>query len=241
MDGLKRFAGAVLFVSATGMAQNPAQSSVQSPVQGPVQGPVQSTELVVTGHAGQAAVIQRNGHWYVDVESLARATGGTLGFAGSRIVLTLPPAAGQGATPQPASSKPVEEKGFSRDFLRAGIEGMSVIREWRAAIENAVRTNSPVEESWVSGYRRTADNRMSLASAAATTESDKKAVPLLDNQLNNMRQLSDRFLAMRQSLTFVSTDTLDNDPLDQKILACAQGLAALAAPGGMFEDVAACH
>lgn len=233
MDGLKWFAGAVLFVSVTGMAQ--------SPVQGAVPGPVQSTELVVTGHTGRAAVIQRNGRWYVDVESLARATGGTLGFAGSRIVLTLPPSAGQGATPQPVPPKPAEEKGFSRDFLRAGIEGMSVIREWRAAIENAVRTNSPVEESWVSGYRRSAENRMALASAAATTDSDKKAVPLLDSQLNNMRQLSDRFLAMRQSLTFVATDTLNNDPLDQQILACAQGLAALAVPGGMFEDVPACH
>jgi hypothetical protein len=56
-----------------------------------------------------------------------------------------------------------------------------------------------------------------------------------------MRQLSDRLLAMRKSMTFMPTDLLDNDPLDHQILACAQGLAAIAVPGGQFQDVAACH
>ncbi|WP_263368628.1 hypothetical protein [Edaphobacter bradus] len=199
-----------------------------------------SATLTVNGHAGQAPVIQSNGRSYVDVEALARITNGTLGFQGSRIVLTLP---GTGAAVQPSATAPPrpEEKGFSRDFLRAGIEGMSEVREWRAAIENAVRTRNPVEESWVSSYRRSAESGMAIAKAAATTESDKKAVPLLDNQLNNMRQLSDRFLDMRKSASYVPPDSVDNDPLDQKILACAQGLAAMAAPGGQFQDVVACH
>jgi hypothetical protein len=220
---------AILGMTATAMAQ----------------GSPQSATLSVNGHTGQAPVIERNGRSYVDVEGLARITGGTLGFQGTQIVLTLPtprvvvrPSA---PVPAPAAAVLPQKTGFSRDFLQAGIEAMSVVREWRAAIENAVRTNSPVEESWVSGYRRSAESRMAVASTAATTDSDKKAVPLLENQLNNMRQLSDRFLALRKSLTFVATNTLDNDPLDQKILACAQGMAALAVPGGEFEDVAACH
>ena len=54
-------------------------------------------------------------------------------------------------------------------------------------------------------------------------------------------QLTDRFLALRSNLTYVDPTSLDNDPLDQKILACAQGMAAIAIPGGMFEDVPACH
>jgi hypothetical protein len=156
-------------------------------------------------------------------------------------MLTLPNAQMAPAPAPPQPSAPPEKTGFTRDFLQSGIEGMSVIREWRAAIENAVRTNSPVEESWVSGFRRAAENRMSVASTAATSDSDKKAVALLQTELNNMRQLSDRFLQMRKSLSFVATDTLDNDPLDQKILACAQGMAAMAVPGGEFQDVAACH
>jgi hypothetical protein len=214
---------AILGMTATAMAQGSPQSGT----------------LSVNGHTGQAPVIQRNGRSYVDVEGLARITGGTLGFHGSQIVLTLPRPA---MAVQPSAPAALPEKtGFSRDFLRAGIEAMSVIREWRAAIENAVRTNNPVEESWVSGFRRSAESGMALATTAATTDSDKKAVPLLNSQLNNMRQLSDRFLNLRKTYSFVSTDSLDNDPLDQKILSCAQGLAAIAAPGGEFEDVPACH
>ena len=64
---------------------------------------------------------------------------------------------------------------------------------------------------------------------------------LLQSEMGMIGQLSDRFLALRSNLTYVNPNSLDNDPLDQKILACAQGMAAIAVPGGMFEDVAACH
>ncbi len=50
----------------------------------------QSTVLTVAGHGGTAPIIQRNGRSYVDVESLARMTRGTLGFQANRMVLTLP-------------------------------------------------------------------------------------------------------------------------------------------------------
>jgi hypothetical protein len=230
---------ALVGVAAMGVAQDAAHSSPQSTAQSAQQ----SSVLVVTGHSGQAPVIHRNGRWYVDVEGLARMTGATLAFQGSRIVLALPATAAAQPPVQQASApaRPPEEKGFTREFLRAGVEQMTVIREWRSAIENAVRTNNPVEESWVSYYRRTANDRMSMATAAATTESDRRGIGLLQSEMGMIGQLSDRFLALRSNLTFVATTALDNDPLDQKILACAQGMAAMAIPGGMFEDVAACH
>jgi len=194
--------------------------------------------LSIHGHDGQARVIQSGGRSFVDVESLARITGGTLGFQGNQIVLTLPDAsAASPRTPQQEAAK----TGYSRDFLRAGIEAMSAVREWRSTVENAIRTNNPVDEIWVSGYRRTAENGMTLAVAAATTDSDRKAVALMQNELNHMRQWSDRFLDMRKTASYISPDILDNDALDQKILACAQGLAAQAVQGGQFEDVVACH
>jgi len=201
-----------------------------------------NTSLTVSGHSGQAPVIQRNGRSYVDIESLARVTGGTLGFQGSHIVLTLPATTAPAVAQQPqAAPTPPENKGYSRDFLRAGVEQMSVVREWRSAIENAVRTNSPVEESWVSNYRRMANDRAALTSTVATTDADRKGLSLLQGAMGMMNQLSDRFLALRTTLTYVSPDSLDNDPLDQKILACAQGMAAQAVPSGQFEDVSACH
>lgn len=222
----------VMTVAQTAAPQRPAAPALP-----------QTTSLTVTGHAGQATVIRRNGRSYVDVEALARVTGGTLGFEGSRVVLTLPapaapaPVVVQQVAPQ---TKP-EEKGFTREFLRAGVEQLSVVREWRSALENAIRTNNPVDESWVREYRRTATDKLAMASATATTESDRQALPLLQNAASMVNQLSDRFLALRTTATYVSPDSLDHDALDQKILTCAQGMAAQAIPGGLFEDVAACH
>jgi hypothetical protein len=234
-------------VTTVGRAQMteivPQQSSGQSATAqtAPAAPAAQTTSLAVTGRAGQAPVIQRNGRSYVDVEGLARVTGGTLGFQGNRIVLTLPAGDGQQRQRQAAPVQPPEEKGFTRDFLKAGVEQMAVVREWRSALENAIRTNNPVEESWISYYRRAANGKMALTTAAATTESDRRAITLLQNEMGMIGQLSDRFLALRSNLTYVDPTALDNDPLDLKILACAQGMAAIAIPGGMFEDVPACH
>jgi hypothetical protein len=205
-------------------------------------GQAQNTTLTVTGHSGQAPVIQRNGRSYVDIESLARLTGATLGFQGTRIILTLPATTAVAAAPvaTPAPAKP-ENTGYSREYLQSAVEQMTVIREWRSAIENAVRTNNPVEARWISGYRHNADTRMQMATATATTESDRQSLSLLQGAMGLVQQMSDRFLSLRTTDTFVPTDALDNDPLDQKILACAQGMASQATPGGKFEDVPSCH
>ncbi|QNI36120.1 hypothetical protein [Edaphobacter albus] len=213
-----------------GAAQNATQTEVRS------------TELVVNNHDGYAAVIRRNGRAYVEVEGLARITGATLGFQGNRIVLTLPSPRVAPPPPQPvAAPQPPEEKGFTREFLRAAVEQVTAVREWRSAIENAVRTNNPVEQSWITGYRRNAENRMTMASATASTEADRQMLPLLQSAMGMVQQLSDRFLALRSTVTYVSPDSLNDDPLDQKILSCAQGVTSMAVPGGSFQDVQACH
>lgn len=231
---------AAIVVVASGAMTGFAQTTPAKPAQ--TAHPI--TTLVVTGHDGQIPVIQRNGHSYVEVEGLARVTESTVGFQGSRIVFTLPtasPAAVQPATSASAPAPVREEKGYSRDFLRAGIEEMTVIREWRSAIENAIRTNNPVEQSWIAGYRSNAESRMAMAAASATTDADRQALPLLQSAKSMVQQLSDRFLGLRSNLSYVSPDSLANDSLDQKILACAQGMTAQAIPGGEFQDVQACH
>jgi hypothetical protein len=63
---------------------------------------------------------------------------------------------------------------------------------------------------------------------------------LFTNEFDNMQKFSDKYLAMHKSQTYIAPDALDNDPLDQQILECARGLAALIV-GGQFQDVATCH
>jgi hypothetical protein len=130
--------------------------------------------------------------------------------------------------------------GFSKEFLRAGIEGLTAIREWRIAIVNAVQGTFPVADDWVAGYRRTADSKLALTSAAIATDSDRSGFALLSNEFSKMQTLSDKYLALRKSLTYIAPDSLDKDLLDQQILNCAHGLSSFAV-SGQFEDVPACH
>src|SRR5689334_8220990 len=112
--------------------------------------PRQSGTLTVTGYPGQVSVIQVNGKSYVELESLARLTSSSISFRARQIILTLPGSAEHTAAPE--KNQPV---GFSREFLRASIEELTALREWRVAILDAVRSNLPVTDDWVAGYRRT--------------------------------------------------------------------------------------
>ena len=57
---------------------------------------------------------------------------------------------------------------------------------------NAIQNNYPVTDSWVGKLRRSADGKLQLAIAAATTEPDQKALELLRNEFTNMQQMSDQ-------------------------------------------------
>lgn len=199
------------------------------------QAPQQSGTLVIAGHSGQAPLIQLNGKSYVDIESLARLTHGSLSFQSNQTTLALP----SSSSPAQSAAAP-HPPGFSSGFLKAAIEVMTEIREWRVAIVNAVQTNNPVEEVWVSRFSRAARSKLALASAAIETDADRNAFQLVSNGFNNMQQLSDHYLQRRQNHQFTPTNSFDNDPLDQKVLSCAQGLAALAV-NNKFNDVPSCH
>ncbi len=197
----------------------------------------QSKTLTVNGHPGEAQVIQVNGRSYVDVEALARITNGSLAFQANQINLTIGTSQGPSAPPPADKTTKV---GFSKEFLRAGIETMTVIREWRIAIVNAIQTGNPVSDSWVTGYRTTAQSKLALVSVAATTDSDRQALPLLQSEFNNMQRLSDTYLQKNANREYVAPDALASDPLDQQIITCARALASMAA-NGQFEDVPSCH
>src|SRR5579871_5499312 len=89
----------------------------------------ETNSLLIEGRQGEARVIQVQGKNYVEVEGLARITGGSLRFARNQITLTLP-AAGDSAS-QTEQSAPVASPpdSLSKPFLSAGIETMREILE----------------------------------------------------------------------------------------------------------------
>ena len=196
----------------------------------------QSGTLVVAGHSGQAPVTQINGRPYVALDALARLMNGSLGYQGSQITLTVPTASAVAAAPAGQPANP----GFSKDFLNAGIETMSDIREWRSALLTAVETSSPVTETWMAGYRAQAAKNLRLTSVAATTDSDHNAFRLLSKEFDHMQELGNKILAARKNLNYITPDSVKKEPLDQKILNCARSLAAMVA-SGEFQDNGSCN
>jgi hypothetical protein len=79
-----------------------------------------------------------------------------------------------------------------------------------------------------------------LVSVAASTDSDRDALGLLTNEFDNMQNLSDKITELRKSMDYIAPDTLNEDPLDQRILNCAHSLASMAV-GGQFQDDGSCH
>jgi hypothetical protein len=199
----------------------------------------QTQTLMVEGKSGEVTVIQMNGRSYVDLEALARVVSGSLAFNGNRITLTLPTSSANNAAAAPPAS-PTANSGLSKEFIKAGIEEMSAIREWRSAVANAVQNGYPVTEDWVGAYRGQAATSLRLASVAVSTDSDGSAYQLISNVFDNMQQLSNKFVAARKSLNYMAPDSLKNDPLNQKILNCARSLASMAA-SGQFVDDGSCH
>jgi hypothetical protein len=199
------------------------------------QGGDEIRNLVIDGQAGQAPVLRLRGKSYVELEALAKLTHGSLSFSGNQVTLTLP---GTGANT--ATTIAGEKSDFSKDFLRAGIEEMAMIREWRIALTNAVQNGFPIGDDWISIYRGPALTNLRLAAVAASTDPDRNAYQLLSNEYDNMKKLSDRFVAAHTAQQYLPPDSLKDDALNLQILSCARSLAAMAA-SGQFADDGSCH
>jgi hypothetical protein len=190
----------------------------------------QTTSLAVNGQQGSAKVVQVQGHNYVDIDGLARLTNGSISFKGSQILLTLPSLA---ATVSAATAQPT---GLSKDFLTGGIEAMASIREWHSALKTAIERSVPLTTGWLDNYQSQAQNYLNLASVAISTDSDKAAFSVITEVFNNMKLLSDKYVQLNKSLTYFAPDSLQSDPLDQKIVSCGHSLATMASAKQFFDD-----
>ena len=197
----------------------------------------QISSLTVDGQQGQAKVVQLQGKNYVDVDGLARITGGSLRFVGNQIVLTLSGGGGGGDSSsqaaQPAQAAP---QGYSKQFLSAGIEAMTQVREWHAALRNAIERGYPLNDEWLSAFKRQAQTALRQAQVAISTDMDQQAFPLMSNELNNMIALSDKYLKKTSNMDYIAPDSLTNDPIDQKLLACGKSLALMVSSNAFIDD-----
>ena len=209
----------------------------------------QRRTLILNGQSTEVLVIFVADHPFVDLEALAKALNGSVGSSGPMVALTLPVSSASpapapttsSAAPAPVPTQPVPSNpGFSREFLNAGIEEMSTLREWHTALQTAIQNGIPLSEGLLQPYRAQVTTNLRLASVAATTTADRNAYQLLNNVYLNMGKLSDKYVNMRASLTYIAPDALQNDELNKRIMNCGHFLGAMAA-SGQFSDDGSCN
>lgn len=205
----------------------------------------QGRVLMINGQAGQANVVEVDGRAYVDIEGLTQITHGSLSFNANHIILSLPaPPVSPSATEQAQSHSPVSETGLSHEFMRAGIEQFAATREWGTTLSYAIQNGYHVTDAWAANYREQAAHDLGLASAAASTESDRSALQLLRNEFEAVREWSNKLVQERKSMDTakyaLSPYALRDDPTSQKIITCGRFLATMLG-SGRFQDDPSCH
>ena len=190
----------------------------------------ETSSLLIEGPQGQTSVIQVQGKSYVEVDELARITGGSLRFVGNQIILSLP------GSDTPAQAAPQPAAGLSKPFLTGGIETMREILEWHAALKTGIERGYPLSDVWFGNYRRQIQSSLKQTEAAASTDLDQKALPLLTNEFNTMSALTDKYLKITASRDYLAPNSLNSDPLNQKLLTCWQSLASMASSNQFVDD-----
>jgi hypothetical protein len=190
----------------------------------------ETSSLLIEGPHGQTRVIQVQGKNYVEVDEFARITGGSLRFVGNQIMLSLP------GSDTPAQAAPQPATGLSKPFLTGGIEAMREILEWHAALKNAIERGYPLSDAWFGNYRRQIRSSLAHTQAAVSTDLDQKAFALLTNEFNTMNALTDKYLQITVSRDYLAPNSLNSDPLNQKLLTCWQSLASMASSNQFVDD-----
>lgn len=209
--------------------------------------------LVVNGHPVPDALVQMNGHFYVDIESLAKATDASLIVLPERISLDMRGAPSQQtpvpkpAAPAPAPAAPAQapqppKDGITKDFARAAINHLGLLRDWKDAVVGMIKAGRPADAT-LQGFRDRAVESMHLASVAASTSSDRSTLQLLRSEMSNTQQWINNALTANKHMDgekAVNPEFPGNDDLLNKISDCGNFLAGMIT-SGTFADNGACH
>ena len=203
----------------------------------------QNRTLVLSGSGAEAPIKQINGVNYVDLEALARITRGTLSFEGNRVLLTVPTPTVVSARPAVSDGSSPAQTGFSKEFRMTALEAVSSLREWVSTLAVALQNGYPIGDAMAS-YRGRATDSLRLATVAASTGADQRALQLLNREFDHAQRLSSQLVNARNSLSAanysMAPDTISNDPAFQQIVSCGQSLGGMLASGDLDSDTP-CH
>lgn len=199
--------------------------------------------VVVNEYSGKLAILQMDDKTYVDLRRLVQIAHGSMEYQGNKILLTLPGPTAH-APVQVEEAAETDSSRLSRDFMKAGIEEISLLREWASTLANAIQNAYPVTDNWVANYRARAQKGLAMASAALLNDADRNAFQLLNRESQAVEEWSNKLLEAQRSMSAakyaVSDSALQEDPLSQKIVTCGRFLGQMMA-NGSFQDHPSCH
>jgi len=196
--------------------------------------------LVVNGHSVPDAVVQINGHAYVEIDSLAEAMRASVKFFPDRVVLTTLEEPVQ--LPPPQAVVPQMKEGITREFARAALAHLSAMREWKDAIIRVIKAGEPAGTK-LQDYRDRAVESLRLASISAITNSDLNALQLIRNEFAYMQQWDSGAMAANQAMSgeqAVNPNFPQNDAMVARISGCHSFLNSMIV-SGVFADSSLCH
>jgi hypothetical protein len=199
--------------------------------------------LIVNGKS-TGVVMQMGVHAYVDVETVAQFTGGSVTLEPTRIVLNFPAGGSTASANAPTESAPAPPPaGLSRNFASLAIAELAEMREWRGAVGTILAYGVPVVGSWPQDYHDHVEANLAQVSVAAVTAADQDAMQLLRSEFSNQTRWASDVVATRQSMNATNTirpDPLQNDTSLAKISDCSRFLSSMLVSGS-FSDDQSCH
>lgn len=194
--------------------------------------------LVVNGKNMGVSVLQVDGRSYVDIETLAQITNGSVKFEPNRVVLTIPETrttSAAAATAQPQTPP----QGLTKEFASAAVIALGNMKEWRAALETMVIYGLAVSPKWAQDYRDRARAGLSEAAVAATSPSDHSALQLLNNHFASLAKWAGDLNTERRDLNGARTvdpDSLRADRVLAKISDCDRFLNSMLVRGNYLDS-----
>jgi hypothetical protein len=200
--------------------------------------------LIVNGKdAGM--VVQVGGHAYVDVETVAQFTNGSVTLEPTRIVLNFPTQGASAAPPppEPPSAPLPPPPGLSRNFASLAIAELAEMREWRGAVGTILTYGIPATGTWPQDYHDRIQANLAQVGLAVSTDADQQAMQLLENEFSNLSAWTDSVVSTRQNLNAtktVSPDVMQSDTSLAKVSNCSRFLSSMLL-SGTFSDDQSCH
>jgi len=218
--------------------------------------------LIVNGQTLDAGVVLVQGRSYVDIEGLAEGMGGSVTFEANQISLTIPgpppseaaqtppvseapqtPPVSEAPQTPPPSTAPQTPEGMSKDFQKIAVFTLAEMREWKGAISTVVTSGIPVVGTWSQDYHDRGEADLMQAALAASTEPDRQALQLLQQQLTRLSEWADTVLGEREALNAdrtIDPNSLQKDQSLAKISKCGQFLSSMIV-SGTFSDDSSCY